>query len=417
MFFQGTFSHVVQYKGFVYKVSNVKNCNQAIKDISFAQHIPFAIKPITYDISGGHCHIIYPNAGHPINDEIWGYNIELKKKLAYELINKINLIHQNDIAHNDLMDGNILYSPDEVNIIDWGNAAQLGARLQYEIYTEYYKSPENKMYNRCSPKDDIWAIGINLLKLLGDLPPSQSEYLFNKYKTDIAKLCRKTISDIVLKELLMSAIFVQKSKRYNAGMILKHSYFNEFYTNKNLGTRFNPFAQTSIQYITKSYEEVDKRELIMYLEKVAKLLYYTPIVYSNLIQLFCATLDTEIIRLFYKKFGLEIGMLSCVFVNTNIFYPGTYNTVKYFCRQFKIKKSMARDIDVFVSLLYKNQLPDFVFDNTMAKTHSSLEHTTIYWLNNIIDGSILFEEEYGTPTKTIRVIGSPDDCKSNVECC
>jgi tetratricopeptide (TPR) repeat protein len=90
--------------------------------------------------------------------------VQLCRALAY--------LHARDVVHGDLKPGNVLLSGDEVKIIDFGVALEVGddpVRASY--YTPGYTAPEARRRWAVDPRADLYSLGALWYALLLGEPP------------------------------------------------------------------------------------------------------------------------------------------------------------------------------------------------------------------------------------------------------
>lgn len=103
-------------------------------------------------------------------------------RIAVEVLNALEYIHENGIVHRDLKPENIMVDADDnIKLIDFGIAGDAGARrLTYANFTATlgtadYIAPEQVKGKRGDGRSDIYALGVILYEMLtGRLPFSGS---------------------------------------------------------------------------------------------------------------------------------------------------------------------------------------------------------------------------------------------------
>jgi len=101
-------------------------------------------------------------------------------KIAVGICNALDYIHKHGVVHRDLKPENIMIDAnDNVKLIDFGIAAQAGARrltfakLSNVMGTPEYISPEQVKGKRGDGRSDIYALGVMLYEMLTGKEPFQ----------------------------------------------------------------------------------------------------------------------------------------------------------------------------------------------------------------------------------------------------
>ncbi|XP_052206952.1 serine/threonine-protein kinase BLUS1 [Diospyros lotus] len=164
-----------------------------------------------------------------------------------ETLNAISYLHDQGHLHRDIKAGNILIdSKGAVKLADFGVSASIyepgsaapASRMLTDLAgTPYWMAPEViHSHVGYSLKADIWSFGITALELahgrppLSHLPPSKSLIMkitkrfrfsdYEKARSDKNKKFSKSFKD-----MLISCLDQDPSKRPSAGKLLKHSFF------------------------------------------------------------------------------------------------------------------------------------------------------------------------------------------------
>jgi serine/threonine-protein kinase len=100
------------------------------------------------------------------------------RRIAIQLLNALDYIHQHGVVHRDLKPENIMVdSEDRIKLIDFGIAGQVGARrltfgkLSQVMGTPDYISPEQVKGKRGDARSDIYAMGAILYEMLAGKAP------------------------------------------------------------------------------------------------------------------------------------------------------------------------------------------------------------------------------------------------------
>jgi eukaryotic-like serine/threonine-protein kinase len=106
-------------------------------------------------------------------------------KIAVGICNALDYIHKHGVVHRDLKPENIMVDAnDNVKLIDFGIAAQAGARrltfakLSNVMGTPEYISPEQVKGKRGDGRSDIYALGVMLYEMLTGKEPFQGSNPF-----------------------------------------------------------------------------------------------------------------------------------------------------------------------------------------------------------------------------------------------
>ena len=97
-----------------------------------------------------------------------------RKKIAHSLIDRVDLLHQNKVAHCDIKPNNILVNPIslDVRLLDFGGATIINSstesyRPRHFTRAYFAKCREKNSYTALEMmQNDNWALGLTLLQLL-----------------------------------------------------------------------------------------------------------------------------------------------------------------------------------------------------------------------------------------------------------
>jgi len=114
--------------------------------------------------------------------DIIKYNWQEKLQLLEKIILGLKIIHESDLVHCDLHDGNILISNNEAYIIDLGLCRPI-SKLQNskDIYGVLpYMAPEVLRGKPYTPASDIYSFSMIMWEFTSGIPPFDSrEYDYN----------------------------------------------------------------------------------------------------------------------------------------------------------------------------------------------------------------------------------------------
>ena len=172
------------------------------------------------------------------------YTMSDFKKIFYELVKIIFILHSKGIVHNDIKLENFLFIDKKIKIIDFGLSDFLTYSPHNDIVTNYVctdftKAPDS----RKTYATDIFSLGLTALHLILksyfkiDLKCIDGEIIVVKYVKD-----KDIIVDIIeydsnyfikhvgseCYDLIKRMLILEKESRINIFEVLNHSYFEEF---------------------------------------------------------------------------------------------------------------------------------------------------------------------------------------------
>jgi serine/threonine protein kinase len=108
-----------------------------------------------------------------ILSDIKNLEIEVVINVIFNLINNLYILHNNNIIHRDIKPDNILWNNEyDVKFIDFG-LAQLGCykskiceKLNYNVYTDYWRPPEVRNKLKYNKKADVFALGLVFIEFI-----------------------------------------------------------------------------------------------------------------------------------------------------------------------------------------------------------------------------------------------------------
>lgn len=88
---------------------------------------------------------------------------DMIKWITFQIIKGLNVLHKNNLVHNDIKPSNIVISNIGLTkICDLGSVDKTNEKGHG---TFYYNSPNVLLGNNSSPKDDMWGVGIIMIEL------------------------------------------------------------------------------------------------------------------------------------------------------------------------------------------------------------------------------------------------------------
>jgi serine/threonine-protein kinase len=111
--------------------------------------------------------------GQPLTDKIPMGDERLRDRVAFQLMDIITHLHDNDVVHRDIKPDNIILRPDgTIVLLDYGIVRRMGEMETSAtiIGTRPYMSPE-QVNGKSERRSDIWALGVVLYQIYtGHLP-------------------------------------------------------------------------------------------------------------------------------------------------------------------------------------------------------------------------------------------------------
>lgn len=162
------------------------------------------------------------------------------KIMFYQLLDGLNYLHSQGIAHVDIKTGNFLVLNGDldnphVQLSDFGYAQNLDGKLGNEfIGTPDYSAPEIFTKRKYTNAVDMWSMGVCLFEMLSGQTPwpktSKKEFIIaavlGKFNFDLPVWA--TISEEA-KDLIKHLICVDSKKRLTAKEAMNHPWFKDVY--------------------------------------------------------------------------------------------------------------------------------------------------------------------------------------------
>eukprot|EP01038_Epipyxis_sp_PR26KG_P012421 gene12421-16659_t len=155
-------------------------------------------------------------------------------KFFHQIIDGVEVLHNNDITHRDLKPENLLLKASSsgwlIKIVDFGlsNTHEGGKLLSTACGSPCYAAPEmiaGKKYH--GPLADIWSLGVILFALVGGFLPFEDPNTAQLYKKILSGDYHppKWISAEV-KDLIRKILETDPNKRFQINDIRKHAWYN-----------------------------------------------------------------------------------------------------------------------------------------------------------------------------------------------
>ncbi|MUK89313.1 protein kinase [Ornithinibacillus sp. L9] len=171
------------------------------------------------------------------NIDVMDLNNPQKFNIIQQLINAVQVAHENSIIHRDINPKNIMITQDyQVKLIDFGISKikdMVNTDTTYQFATNIYAAPEvHKHSENATEKSDIYSLGVVLYYLFTGGEPPNSEYI----ESDIYKTGG---IDIELKEIIVKMVKNNPKDRYE----------NIFDVKKSLLKLFGRYSKTNKTFV------------------------------------------------------------------------------------------------------------------------------------------------------------------------
>ena len=231
---------------------------------------------------------------------------DMIKKVIFQIICGLYLLHKSGLIHHDIKSSNILISSNGmVKIADFGSVDKIGT---YGFGTLYYESPEILLKKKAREKDDMWAVGVIMAELYqknypyfnnshsGNKKISQLKSILSKYKIIINNeeinidnnnnfkfikeiiieknafenynlktelMCLDEITDPDAIDLIKNLLHINPEKRFSAEQALNSKYLSKYKNN---------FEQKEITFKNIDYDNLinatNKEVFVKNVEKI-----------------------------------------------------------------------------------------------------------------------------------------------------
>lgn len=191
-----------------------------------------------------------------------------KFNIIYQLINAIQVAHENSIIHRDINPKNIMITQDnKIKLIDFGISKikdMINTDTTYQFATNRYAAPEvHEHSENATVKSDIYSLGAVLYYLFtGEEPP-----IAEKFETNIINTAG---IDIDLKQIIQKMIKNEPEKRYQDIFEVKKDFLKVFtrYSKSNrkfvflLGTsKISHMKNLSLVSNNSKYEDLIENQI------------------------------------------------------------------------------------------------------------------------------------------------------------
>ncbi|KAF7277775.1 hypothetical protein GWI33_009196 [Rhynchophorus ferrugineus] len=174
------------------------------------------------------------------------------KKIAYQALKGLSVLHKLDIVHRNLSNENILRQENgDIKLFNYGlyHMTNRGALVSFPVLEVLYTAPEVYLSGfdsgHVDKKVDIWSLGQRIRKILSLLQVNTS--IFEKIARE--HNCYEVYLNLPadLKELIELCLNIYPSKRLSCEELLDKLYFNEFRDIQEQKKMWEPFEVFSIQ--------------------------------------------------------------------------------------------------------------------------------------------------------------------------
>lgn len=203
-------------------------------------------------------------------DAIVEISIEKRIKMALDLIQQVNILHQHGLIHCDIKPKNVILTNDSLKLIDLdGVKLKGGSSLIINIYTSTFLDPQlnydvaykSNSYNNFDEQSDIYALGLTLAFLFPDLLApayqqktinvingNQDTFTFNSIQLHYGK-CYKEHQELM--DIILQLCSEDKSKRANSTLAV-FNQLNKLYEEKYHQSYILGSSLTSKSHFTSS---------------------------------------------------------------------------------------------------------------------------------------------------------------------
>ena len=301
--------------------------------------------------------------------------IEQKLKIMKYLLKSVNYLHSNYIIHRDLkMDNILINNEDDIKIIDFG-LGYIGIYndlicedLDFNVYTESYKSYEIINNFHYDNKTDIYALGIIFLKLLTSINEKELDKIINNFHYEYYKkfLLKKEIYVSIFKKYLINCLYLNykieindlifdlicrmiiniTEYRYTIKECIEHPLFSDIYN--------------------KEIAPININNKIIYMSDHNRK-YYLNILYN-----------------LGKKYSLSINTIMCAFLICDNFYYNLENKNIIWIYEYDFTNNCIFILGSYIS----NVIDDYYYDNFIYNNNDN--NTCIKKILEILDYKLYY---------------------------
>jgi len=158
-------------------------------------------------------------------------NLRVIKRWCKQILEGLQFLHEQHIAHRDIKCNNIFYNCNTGNIIigDFGLAKQRVNALHSVIGTPEYMAPEMYEDNGYDEKVDIYAFGMCMLEMITKEVPYKEcggvGHIYKNVSQGIKPECIKNVKNETAKQLILECLHYDPKQRPSAKDLLQDPFF------------------------------------------------------------------------------------------------------------------------------------------------------------------------------------------------